>query len=150
MQCHIVRDMGQTRLNVVPSTELSDEAIWTRIQSTWWLAKSDTAIRKFESLLESRLVDQGLQPPKSYKDDRVAWEIVEILDDHIRGLLRERLQKSPFYGIMADETTDNSVKQQLIVYVKFLNMVDDQFVSTVEYLDLITPDSGSAENIKVF
>ena len=142
--------MGQTRLNVVSAAELSGEAIWIRIQSTWWLAKSDIAIKKFESLLESRLVDQGLQSPKSYKDDRVAWEIVEILDDHFRGLLRERLQRSPFYGIMADETIDNSAKQQLIIYAKFLDMVDDQFVPMVEYLDLLTPDSDSAENIKVF
>ena len=50
---------------------------------------------------------------------------------------------------MADETTDNSVQQQLIIYVKFLDKVDDKFVSTVEYLDLVTPDSGSAEDIKV-
>ena len=106
-------------------------------------------IKKFESLLESRFLDQGIQLLKSYKDDKIAWEIVEILGDHLRGLLCERLQRSPFYGIMADETTDNLVQQQLIIYVKFLDKVDDKFVSTVEYLDLVTPDSGSAEDIKV-
>jgi hypothetical protein len=149
MQCRKVRDIGQTKLRVVSGIELSDEAIWTRIQTAWWLSKSDTAIKKFESLLESRLLDQGIQPPKSYKDDKIAWEIVEILGDHFRDLLYERLQRSPFYGIMADETTDNSVQQQLIIYVKFLDKVDDKFVPTVEYLDLVTPDSGSAEDIKV-
>ena len=96
------------------------------------------------------LVNQGHQPPKSYKDDRVAWEIVEILGAHFREMLRERLQQSPFYGIMADETTDNSVEKQLVIYVKFLDNVDDQFMTMVEYLDLVTPDSGSAEDIKVF
>ena len=137
-------------MNVGFIADLSDEAIWTRMQSTWWLANQDVVITKFESLLEARLVDQGLQPPKSYKDDRVAWEMVKILSAHFRGLLRERLQQSPFYGIMADETTDNSVEQQLIIYVKFLYKVDGEFVTTVEYLDLVTPDSGSAEDIKVF
>lgn len=130
-------------------TDLSDEAIWTRIQSAWWLAKEDTAITKFESLLEARLVDQGLQPPKSYKDDRVTWEIVKIIGTHFRNLLKERLQQSPFYGIIADETTDNSVEQQLVIYVKFLEKVEGEFVTTVEYLDLVTPASGSAEDIKV-
>ena len=137
-------------MNVPSIADLSDEAIWTRMQSAWWLGKQDVAITKFESLLEARLVDQGLQPPKSYKDDRVAWEIVEILGAHFREMLRERLQQSPFYGITADETTDNSVEQQLVIYVKFLDKVDDQFVTTVEYLDLVTSDSGSAEDIKVF
>jgi len=106
-----LRDKGQSKLNVPSIADLSDEAIWTRMQSAWWLGKQDVAITKFESLLEARLADQGLQPPKSYKDDRVAWEIVEILGAHFREMLRERLQQSPFYGIMADETTDNSVEQ---------------------------------------
>ena len=112
--------------------------------------KQDIAITKFESLLEFQLVNQGLQPPKSYKDDRVAWEIVEILGAHFRDMLRERLQRSPFYGIMADETTDNSVEKQLVIYVKFLDNVDDQFVTMVEYLDLVTPDSGPVEDIHCF
>ena len=76
--------------------------------------------------------------------------MVEILAAHFRGMLKQQIQRSPFYGIMADETTDNSVMRQLIIYVKFLDKVDEQFVATVEYLDLVTPDSGSAEDIKVF
>jgi len=134
---------------VVSGIELSDEVIWTQIQTVWWLSKSDTMIKKFESLLESWLLHQGIQHPKSYKNDKIAWEIVEILGDHFRGLLCERLQRSPFYGIMADETTHNLVQQQLIIYVEFLDKVDDKFVPMVEYLDLVTPDSGSTEDIKV-
>ena len=75
--------------------------------------------------------------------------MVDILAAHFRHQLKERIQKSPFFGIMANETTDNSVTQQLIIYIKFLDRVDNQFVATVEYLDLVTPDSGSAEDIKV-
>ena len=92
-----------------------------RIQSVWWLAKEDIAISKFGSHIEAQLVNKGHEPPKSYRDDRVAWEIVEIIGKHFRELLIQRVQKSPFYGIMADETTDNSVNQQLIVYIKFLD-----------------------------
>jgi hypothetical protein len=78
----------------------------------------------------------------------VAWEIVEILGKHFRELLIQRVQKSSFYGIMADETTDNPVNQQLVVYIKFLDSKDGSFETAVEYLDLITPASGSAEDIK--
>ena len=49
---------------------------------------------------------------------------------------------------MADETTDNSVNQQLIVYIKFLDAKDGSFETEVEYLNLVTPASGSAEDIK--
>ena len=122
-------------MNLAFNADLSDEAIWICIQSIWWLAKQDVEINKFESLLEARLVDQGLQPLKSYKDDRIAWEIVEILGAHFREMLRERLQQSPFYGIMTDETTDNSVEQQLIIYVKFLDKVDDEFLAGPPFIN---------------
>ena len=78
----------------------------------------------------------------------MAWEIVEILGKHFRELLIQRVQKSPFYGIMADETTDNSVNQQLIIYIKFLDAKDGSFETAVEYLNLVTPASGSGEDIK--
>ena len=95
---------------------LSDEAIWTRIQSVWWLAKEDIAMHKFGSYLDAQMIDKGFDTPTNYRDDRVAWEIVEILGQHFRHLLKHRVQKSPFFGIMADETTDNSTTTQLIVY----------------------------------
>ena len=50
---------------------------------------------------------------------------------------------------MADETTDNSVDQQLIVYIKFLDEIDGKFQSTISYLGLVSPKSGSAEDIQV-
>ena len=136
-------------MNIPSITKISNEAIWTRIQSAWWLAKEDIAIHKFGSHIEAQLVNQGHESPKSYRDDRVAWDIVEILGAHFLEIVRKRIQKSPFFSIMADETMDNSVEQQLIVYIKFLDEVDGQFVATVEYLDLVTPNSGSAEDIKV-
>src|SRR5271156_4947259 len=83
------------------------------------------------------IVNQGLQAPKSYRDDKTAWEMTDILAAHFRHQLKDRIQKSSFFGIMADETTDNSVTQQLIIYIKFLDIIDDQFIATIEYLDLI-------------
>jgi hypothetical protein len=135
-------------LSSIPDT-LSDDGIWTRIQSAWWLAKEDLAMHKFSSHLEAQMVDKGFDAPTSYRDDRVAWEIVEILGDHFRQLLKRRVQKSPFFGIMVDETTDNSTVQQLILYIKFLDEKDGIFVTSVEYLDLVSPASGSAADLTV-
>ena len=84
-----MRDKAQIKLNVVSIADLSDEAIWTRIQTAWWLAKEDVAISKFGPLLEAQLVNQGLQPPKCYRDDKVAWEFVDILAAHFRAMFSE-------------------------------------------------------------
>jgi len=139
---------GQKALQLSSVADLTDDALWSRIHSAWWLAKEDVAIHKFPSKLEETLVNKGLEPPTTYKDDHTAWEIIGIISKHFRKLLKNRIQKSPFFGIMADETTDKSVDQQLIVYIKFLDLTDNQFQIAVEYLDLVTPASQSAEDIK--
>ena len=104
---------------------------------------------KYPSHLEATLVRAGQAPPRTYKDAKFAWELVELLGLHFRKELQKRIQKSPCFGIMADETTDSSVDQQLIVYIKFLDQIDGKLQPIVCYLDLVSPESGSAEDIKV-
>ena len=102
-------------------------------------------------MLDFELDAQGLTAPKNYRDDKTAWEIAIILAKYFRRLLKEWLQKSPYFGIMVDETTDNSVNQQLILYIKFLELNSDsgELKTIVEYLDLISPKSGGAEDLTV-
>jgi hypothetical protein len=51
---------------------------------------------------------------------------------------------------MVDETTDVATQQQLIIHIKFLDIGrDGVLIPTVEYLDLVSPKSGTAEDIKV-
>jgi len=107
-------------------------------------------IHKFNSYLKSQLARQSKPAPKSYKDHKTAWEIIEITGKYFRQLLKKRIRRSPFYGIMADETTDNATRQRLIIYIKFLDVdADGLFFPCVEYLDLVSPLSGEAEDITV-
>jgi len=113
------------------------------------LVKEDLAIHKFPSHLDATLVKNGLGPPKIYKDEHFTWEVVELLGDYFRKDLHVQLQKSSYFDITADETIDNSVDQQLIVYIKYLDQVNGRYVPTISYLDLVSPKSGSAEDLKV-
>lgn len=57
---------------------------------------------------------------------------------------------SPYYGIMVDETTDKSTTSQLIIYVKYLKRNSDGDLKvTIEYLDLVPLDGGTASDITV-
>jgi hypothetical protein len=58
----------------------------------WWLGNEDIAITKFGSLLEAELVNQGLQVPTNYYNDKTAWEIVHVIAAHFRTLLQTRIQ----------------------------------------------------------
>ena len=74
---------------------------------------------------------------------------MELIAKHFNHELKRRLRKSPYFGIMADETTDNSVNQQLIVYIKFLDEINGNLRPAIDFLGLVAPVSGSAEDIKV-
>ena len=75
---------------------------------------------------------------------------MEIIGKHFCQLLKNRIHQSLFYGIMADETTDNATKQQLIIYIKFFDIdAEGVLFPCVEYLDLVCPLSGKAEDIMV-
>ena len=109
------------------------------------------SINKFSAIIEAQLVDQGFNPPQGYRTNKTAWEIILILADYFRRLLRDRVQQSPYFGIMIDETTDSSVTSQLILYIKYLNQreSDSDMEIVVEYLDLIALADKGAEHITV-
>ena len=70
---------------------ISEEALWLRIQGVWWLAKENISIHKFNSYLKSQLACQNQPAPKSYKDDKTAWKIMEIIGKYFRQLLKNRI-----------------------------------------------------------
>ena len=127
---------------------MGDDALWLRIQGVWWLAEENMPIHKFNSYLKSQLARQSKPAPKSYKD-KTALEII-VIGKYFRQLLKNRIRRSLFYGVIADETTDNGTRQRLIIYIKFLDVdADGVLFPYVEYLDLVSSLSGQAEDIMV-
>lgn len=89
--------------------------------------------------------------PQSYLDDKTGWEIAVMIARHFRKLLKERVKKSPYFAIMADETTDISTTAQLVIYIKFIEYDEKTSMPCIvtEYLDLITSASGEAQDLTV-
>ena len=51
---------------------------------------------------------------------------------------------------MMDETTDRSTTIKVIIYIKYLDKdKNGTWTTMIDYLDLVTPSSQSAINIKV-
>ena len=141
---------GQSTLKLSSIDDsMDDEAVWICIQCAWLLATEHIAIHKFGKILESHLSNLGYSP-NSYDDDHMAWELIEMLIQYFRKLLRNKVMASPYYGISVDETTDASMMTQLILYIKYLERNGDgDLVVVVKFLDLVTPESGTAESITV-
>lgn len=146
-------EKGQSKLTANNTHDiLSNHSIWIRIHAAWYLAKEDIAMIKFDSFIDANLVLQGQNPAECYRDDRVAWESAVAVALHFRKGLKERVKQSPYFGIMIDETTDTSINQQLIIYIKFLdrNQSDDLWKTVVEYLDLTSPENSTASCITIY
>lgn len=141
---------GQKTIQFSATAQFDDEAIWIRISSAWWLAHERLAIHKYGSLVQFRLAEKNYKST-AYVDDKSGWEIVTLLGEHFRKLLKARVQMSPFYAIMVDETTDKSTTLQLLIYIKFIEYNEEvgDYCITIHYLDLVSLASGSAENITV-
>lgn len=89
--------------------------------------------------------------PQSYTGKNAGWEFVTTIGKYFDQLTRQLVQKSPFFGVMVDETTDISTTTQLIIYIKYIEKLEaeDEYTTRIQYLDLVQPSSGSSSNIKV-
>ena len=73
-----------------------------------------------------------------------------MISQYLRKLLKERLVKTSYFGIMIDETIDVSIIQQLILYtIKYLkkNKTNETFSIKIEYLNLVSSVTCAAEGI---
>src|SRR5579859_1267925 len=97
-------EKGQKKLASIPPSQLfTDHGLWIRLSSVHYLAVEDVTIHKFRSTIDLQLVNNGFSPSKHYHDDAAAWEMATIISQHQRKLLKERLAKSPYFGIMVDQ-----------------------------------------------
>ena len=63
-------------------------------------------------------------------------EFLSILADSVKSDLIAKLQKSPCYGIICDETTDLSTTKQLIIYIKAITY-DHTMVPSTDTFSLL-------------
>ena len=77
--------------------------------------------------------------------------MTHIITKYFDKILKERLVKSPFYGIMVDETTDRSMDTQVIIYIQYICKDENEvYKPRIDYLDIVVPENQSAMGIKVF
>lgn len=57
-----------------------------------------------------------------YSSERFVQDLVEVLGKVVHDDILKELQDSPFFSILADETTDIAVIEQLILYARYITM----------------------------
>ncbi|KAI8490382.1 hypothetical protein Bbelb_316500 [Branchiostoma belcheri] len=80
----------------------------------------------------------------NYTSEEIMWEMVLVLSDGPREEVFSTLQRSPYYSIMIDETTDISVAKQLIIFDRYLT---DKHEVRTSYLGIRDIPDGKADTI---
>ena len=112
----------------------------------YWLCKQEIPhTTDFSSLLElakkvgaTYLNDICLSKNAHYTSERFMQEAVCSLGEVITSNLFKEIRASPFFYLMADETTDVAVVKEVIVYARFLghqNKVKTAFIGMIGVAD---------------
>ena len=97
---------------------------------------------RFDSILRNHL-DSSPRNAR-YLSPQIQNELISCLGDEIRESVVKHIEKSNFYSVMADETTDESTKTQLSICVRYLT---DNFEVEEAFLGFVDLHKTDAETI---
>ena len=108
-----------------------DQAIIKLLRTVYYIAKEESAIMKFESLIE--LLDLSgvdlIAVGAGYRSRTSAVGFLQALDEAVDATVSQEISDSEFLSISCDETTDISNTGKLILYVKTV----DEKLNTSSY-----------------
>ena len=121
--------------------ETADNAMLSLLKAAYFIAREDLAILKFEELI--KLLERCLCPhlPRElYRNRDGCNELIALITQSLESEFNLILKESPYLGIMIDESTDLSVRKNLLLYINSLNSsgnVDTYFahISEVKQCD---------------
>lgn len=80
-----------------------------------------------------------------YTSERIVQELVQVLAAQVRSDVLQEIQSSSYFSILCDETTDISVLNQLIIYIKYVSLTSKE--PKVSFLSVCNINNGKAATI---
>ncbi|MCO5554722.1 hypothetical protein L7F22_008256 [Adiantum nelumboides] len=118
-----------------------DRASRVLFSVAYQVAKHDMSFCSFEHNLELlQVVDCECVPLEMYKNDKACAMFVQYISEAILKSQVSRIKMSPFFSLMLDDSTDIGNKQNLIVYVSYL----EQCEPVTKFLGLIELENGTS------
>ena len=105
-----------------------EQAILVAMKTVHWLCSEDVALMKFKSLM-SLLKDLDvpnighltISETINYEPSESVLEFVEAMSKYVESEHTSKLQSSTFISVLADESTDISVRKRLVIYAQVLD-----------------------------
>ena len=104
--------------------------------------------------LFSKLLDHeerhGVVIGTAYRNRTSGTSIIEFIAEDLRNNLKQKLNKTNFYSLLSDGSTDTSVTEKEAFFVITFNPTpggSDKVQIEVNYFDLVEPDTADANGI---
>ena len=117
------------------------------LKAMYHILKHERAFNHFESemnfleLLDVATPVADLPRNASLRSERMKAEMVEVLGKTVRSNVLTEINLSPVYSVICDETCDISIKEQLIIYIKYLNAGYEPVTAFVGIVEITAGDA---------
>ena len=127
---------------VMNSVSSQEQAVVSGMRTVYWLAEEQIATEKYKSLMNilkmlgcKDIENLNVAKNASYNSVQTAKDFQSVIAECIQDEITEKLHKSPFVSVMADESTDIAVSKKLLIYAK---LICDGIVPETHFLTNIT------------
>ena len=139
--------------------EEAAKIVWTKeengiaqaVTAVHWIVSEDLPLLKYDSFMsfmaEYEVTDVDklkVSESASYTSRYIASDILEVLAENVDAQAGKQLDESRLLSVLADKTTDITVRKRMGIYVRTL---DKDFVPYARFLTNIHIDSGTGEAI---
>ena len=130
--------------------EVADEVYFNAFYAMYWLAKHCIANKQVNSLI-TLLEHLGCEV-KSFQHRSAGSEIIQLIAKVIQDEIVDQVKSSATFGILMDDMTDVTSKEQMIVFIQYYCRKDEKVKMSVEsVLEHDESSSANAETLfKVF
>ncbi|MCO5556941.1 hypothetical protein L7F22_010496 [Adiantum nelumboides] len=149
-QCH--RDarnaklFGKTALKegLKKMNTTQEDALLNLFKAAFFIGKNSLPFALYPSLL-SLMKETGVKCMTSlYNDDKACTEIIQCLAKSIMDETLAKVRKSPWFGVMVDESTDIAIHHHMVVYISYL---EKGCVPCTSFYGMIRTHDSSAQGI---
>ena len=123
-----------------------DEALQTLFKATYFTGKQSLPYSKFPALCKLLMSVNAPITSSMYQDEKACSDLIRCISVVIQKKIICRIQNSPFFGIMVDESTDISVTGHLVMFA----IIVEEGLSKTIFLGLLQLDGGTKNSASIF
>ncbi|XP_068712309.1 zinc finger protein 862-like [Montipora foliosa] len=138
-------------IEITEKENTAHDVLFKAFYSLYWLAKEEISNRKFTSLL-SLLEHLGLEEMK-YLNPRSPCAVREmflVVGQVFSNSILQKLHNANFWGLLCDDVTDISVKEQFVCFAQFFDSECGVLHTDFLFVQNVLKDSDSANAETLF